>query len=437
MNELGLSEWEPVKFGECVHDWAVGPRFSGDLYDSNGNVATLRTTDMDTDGCIELATMPLARIPLTAFMNHFLQSGDVVISRSGTCGITGVFTGFARPVLPGAFLIRFRLNEKALPAFIRYLFNSPIGREKLTQIAEGGVQKNIRGTSILRLPLELPPVAEQRKIAAILTTVDNLIEQTELLIEKYRRVKAGMMADLLTQGIDHNGQLRPPQPEAPHLYKQSQLGWIPRGWDVKPLHSVAAVKYGISDPLDRQCSEGMQIISLPNVNISGEFVLDDVPKVDRTKVIRENVLCEGDLLFNWRNGSLEHLGKTAYFDLPGEWTHVGFLLKVSADRSVCDPKYLFYEFARRRAAGFFMASKIQVNNTFNSSELREMIIRVPDTLAEQKAISGKLASLDFQLKRDRNYLDNLHVVKSGLMQDLLTGNVRVKVDESSEVTVNG
>ena len=76
---------------------------------------------------------------------------------------------------------------------------------------------------------------EQQKIAKILTTVDTLIEKTEALIEKYQAIKQGMMHDLFTRGIDTNGQLRPSHHDAPHLYKQTELGWIPKEWECSTL----------------------------------------------------------------------------------------------------------------------------------------------------------------------------------------------------------
>ena len=65
--------------------------------------------------------------------------------------------------------------------------------------------------------------------------MDNLIEKTEALIAKYQAIKQGMMHDLFTRGVDEHGHLRPTHDEAPELYKQSELGWIPKEWEVSPL----------------------------------------------------------------------------------------------------------------------------------------------------------------------------------------------------------
>ena len=95
-----------------------------------------------------------------------------------------------------------------------------------------------------RLQIARPPLPEQRKIARILSTVDDLIERTEALIAKYRAIKQGLMHDLLTRGVDASGRLRPPREEAPGLYRESAVGWVPREWEVKRLQDVAQVDRG-------------------------------------------------------------------------------------------------------------------------------------------------------------------------------------------------
>ena len=126
---MAAGKWRSTGFRELCEHSAFGPRFAGELYATDGNVATLRTTDISVDGRIEYETMPLARLDLSKFRQHMLQPNDLVITRSGRIGTAALFEGFPLPVLPGAFLIRFRLkNDLADPRFYRYFFNSPAGR---------------------------------------------------------------------------------------------------------------------------------------------------------------------------------------------------------------------------------------------------------------------------------------------------------------------
>jgi type I restriction enzyme S subunit len=191
-------DWEVLPLQNFTLSSAFGPRFSGNAYDADGNVATLRTTDMDDEGNLNLSTMPLARLNLDLYRSHFLEIGDLLVSRSGTCGITAVFPGFDIPVLPGAFVIRFRFKNGLLSEFVRRYFNWETGRERVLREAEGGVQKNLRGSTLLKLLIPVPVEAEQREILRRLDTHESRICTEEAYRDKLKLQKQGLMHNLLT-----------------------------------------------------------------------------------------------------------------------------------------------------------------------------------------------------------------------------------------------
>jgi type I restriction enzyme, S subunit len=191
-------EWKTGALGLWIESSAFGPRFSGEHYDLHGNVATLRTTDMDSEGNLDLNGMPFARLDIEAYRSHLLKPGDVLVSRSGTCGITAVFQGFYRPVLPGAFLIRFRPTAELLPEFMRIYLNWPMNRGRVLLRSEGGVQKNLRSDSILDLTAALPAREEQGEILSILNVQSQHLKQETDYLAKLALLKSGLMTDLLT-----------------------------------------------------------------------------------------------------------------------------------------------------------------------------------------------------------------------------------------------
>lgn len=200
---------------------------------------------------------------------------------------------------------------------------------------------------------------------------------------------------------------------------------IPNGWALYRLDEKAKVSYGISDELDTKLKAGIPILSLPNVNRNGEFILDSIPLVATEKVAERDILEYGDLLFNWRNGSKEHLGKTAYFNLEGKYTHVGFLLKIKCNKNELNPKFLQCYINFLRSNGFFFGAKIQVNNTFNKEELSELPLIIPD-LKEQCKISSILSTWDEAITKTQQLIAQLQQRNRGLMQRLLTGKKRLK-----------
>ena len=197
---LGIipKDWDVEPLHKHTLSSAFGPRFSSSLYADDGNVATLRTTDMDEEGNLDLSTMPLAHLNLGLFNLHILEVGDLLISRSGTCGITAVFSRFNIPVLPGAFLIRFRLKESVKAEFIRRYFNYELGRARVLNEAEGGVQKNLRGSTLLKLLIPIPPKQEQDAIIHRLQCYESRIITKKICLDKLKLLKKGLMSDLLT-----------------------------------------------------------------------------------------------------------------------------------------------------------------------------------------------------------------------------------------------
>jgi restriction endonuclease S subunit len=147
-----------------IQDSLYGPRFSSELYDESGKVAQLRTTDIDEDGSISYETIPKARLELKEYETHLLKDGDLVISRSGTCGLTAVFRRQATPTIPAAFLIRLRTTDELLPEYLHEFFSSPKGRQLTTSLSRGGVQKNINGSNLLAQHIPCPNIARQNQV---------------------------------------------------------------------------------------------------------------------------------------------------------------------------------------------------------------------------------------------------------------------------------
>lgn len=442
--QLTSLDWKTAPIGEYVTSWAVGPRFPGEWYDENGRTATLRTTDMSDDGKLTLSSMPKANLPFAAFSPHFLQKNDLVISRSGTCGVAGVFPGYEISVVPGAFLIRFRFADSIEPIYIRYLINSPAGRASVLREAEGGVQKNIRGTSVLRIPFTIPPLRQQRKIARILTTVDNLIEKTESLIAKYQAVKQGMMHDLFTRGVDAHGKLRPPQSEAPELYKESKLGWIPKAWEVgglkeksQPNHAFLRTgPFGSSLKSEHWVREGVPVVTIGSLG-EGTFIRSELLYITNAyaKVLYSFALESGDIVFS----RVADVGRSVVMtESENGWIMSSNLMRIRLDSALANPYFIYLSIVFSASVKKHIRQSVNAGgrDVANSKVMGGLQFALPP-LDEQKQISKIAQRHDSAVSLESQLLEKLKLQKTGLMQDLLTGKVRVKLDEIEEVATNG
>ena len=291
--------------------------------------------------------------------------------------------------------------------------------------------KNISQPSIRSLKIPLPPLPQQRKIARILTTLDNLIEKTESLIAKYQSIKQGMMADLFTRGVDANGKLRPPQSAAPELYKQSELGWIPKEWEVKTLDSLVSpnrpIAYGILMP-GYGHPGGVQVIKVKD--IKGEQIIESdllltSPEIDHA--YRRSRVKQGDLLFTIRGT----VGRTAIVPSSLEGANI---TQDTARIGIIsgDARFVKNYLKMHVPSQFILCNTLGVAvQGINLRDVRRIQTAFP-TSAEQEHLGNIVETHDSLIDRENTFLRKLAKKKTGLMQDLLTGRVPVKPDESEE-----
>jgi type I restriction enzyme, S subunit len=247
-----------------------------------------------------------------------------------------------------------------------------------------------------------------------------------LLLERDQGIKARSAL----QGVADTTELR----ESDYPW----IGAIPQHWQLVHLKRVCDVSYGISMELDRTLSGGVPIISLPNVSIEGELNLDDVPFIPHEFVSPGDLLRRGDLLFNWRNGSPDHVGKTAIFDCDGEFTNVSFLLRLRPISSKIESKYLQLLLFALRARGLFSASKNQVNRTYNQTELRNLVIPVPPPTEQNDIVQHVHAAVATNEQLRKNIERQIRVLReyrASLVYAAVTGQIDVRNYRGKAVAV--
>ncbi|MBA4502124.1 restriction endonuclease subunit S [Marinobacterium marinum] len=196
--------WEVCTLGEITKDSAFGPRFSSDFYSETGNFGCIRTTDINENWDIDYSTVPLAQLNFNEFQSHILRDGDLLVTRSGTCGVVDVFQEQPLPMIAAAFLIRFRLLDSVNPWFVRSVMMSTSTQESIQMLASGGVQKNLSGTNLKTLPLPLPSKEEQDQIVCCINSVSKKIAVIEKRKDLLTSLKKALMQDLLTGKVRVN-----------------------------------------------------------------------------------------------------------------------------------------------------------------------------------------------------------------------------------------
>ncbi|PMP84870.1 MAG: restriction endonuclease subunit S, partial [Thermodesulfobium narugense] len=287
---------------------------------------------------------------------------------------------------------------------------------------------------ISKLSFLLPPLPEQHKIAEILETVDNAIEKTDDIIEKYNRIKQGLMHDLLTKGIDENWQIRN---EKTHKFKDSPIGRIPEEWEVMRLGEVAErITNGFVYSFSNIKKDGIPITRIETIS-EGYIDKNKLGYISEAlyPYVKKYQLKTGDILFSHIN-SLEHVGKTAiYNNIPPFLIHGMNLLLLRFKNSMCYPFFLIYLLKKENIRNKIKNLSGQAVNqvSIKPSELSNFKIPLPP-LPEQERIATVLSQIDEVIEKEKAYKEKLEGIKKGLMEDLLTGKVRVNhlIEEESK-----
>lgn len=374
---------------------------------------------------------------------YSLRRGDFLFNTRNTLDLVGK-SAVWRQQLPYALfnsnIMRIKFHDWCDDFFLGYYFATHIGWREFRRIATGTTSvAAIYSRDLVNCTITLPPIAQQRKIAQILTTVDNLIEKTESLIAKYQAIKQGMMHDLFTRGIDAHGHLRPPQTEAPDLYKQSELGWIPKEWDLVPAKQLCHEITKGSTPSDISAEYGpgrVPFIRVQNLSFDGTLLFESqqayiLTSVHDTALVRSKVF-PGDVLMNLVGPPMGKISLVP--DTYPEW-NINQAISIFRTLDAKSAYFLSHYLLSKGAYRWFLsrAKKTSGQQNLTLEMSRQVPVPKPQNRNEQDRITARLRSADEMLASETLSLNKLKHLKKGLMQDLLTGNVRVKVNKSEEV----
>ncbi|WP_437765389.1 restriction endonuclease subunit S [Sorangium sp. So ce281] len=204
----------------------------------------LHAADYSTDGVPvvmpkdlangRIVTSTIAKVPESLadkLARHRVLPGDILFGRRGDIGRCGLVTEDERDWLCGTGCLRARVDvTQTSPSFLIHALTATPSVEWLTDHAVGQTMLNLNTGILAKLPLLLPPLGEQRKIAAILCSVDGAIEATQTVIDQLQVVKKAMMAELLTRGL----------PGRHTRFRKTEIGEVPEEWKVVSLGGITS-----------------------------------------------------------------------------------------------------------------------------------------------------------------------------------------------------
>jgi type I restriction enzyme S subunit len=397
-------DWDIYKLEE-LGDFKNGINKSKDEFGKGNPLINL----MDVFENRELNHYPIDLINSTEkeCKEYALKQGDVLFVRSSVkpsgVGLTALIKKDLHKTTYSGFLIRFRTNKGLIDLnFKKYCFQAPYFRKHLLNKSTISANTNINQNSLNKLAIVLPPIPEQQKIAQILSTWDQAIEKTEQLIEKKQRLKKGLMQQLLS------GKVRIP-------------GYENNNWEKKRLNDFLTPNFReVNKPTNDYKALGIRSHG------KGTFLKPNIkPSSNSMKVLYK--VKANDLIVN----------------ITFAWEGAIAIVKQNDNGALVSHRFPTYEFKENASPDFFrhlIKTKYFVyqlglispggagrNRVLNKNDFLKLKFNIPK-LKEQKAIAQRLDCIDRNIDLLEQYVNKLKQQKKGLMQQLLTGKIRVKTD---------
>ena len=359
-----------------------------------------------------------------------LELGDILISIAGTIGRIAVVDSSILPANSNQAIALVRVERTQIePSFLRWFLISEVGQQSLLSQSVQLAQANLSLGQIATTFIPVPPLCEQQGIGEILDTIDSTIAHTSSLIAKLKQMKAGLLHDLLTRGLDENGELRDAIAH-PEQFKDSPLGQIPKDWLVVSVgECLARIEQGWSPDCESNNTplgewgvlkttavvwEGYQ--DFENKQLPSHLQPDPNYEVKR-----------GDVLMT-RAGPNSRVGVVALVRQTQGKLMLSDKLYRLIPRDYVKPDFLAYTLSGNRTQRHLSTLKtgLAESQTNISQEIvRTLLIALPK-IQEQERIINILDTHDTRIRTEEAYRDKLKLQKKGLMHDLLTGKVRIK-----------
>ena len=337
---------------------------------------------------------------------YLLKFGDVLFNRTSEVfneiALCAVYLDSA-PAVFGGFVIRGRPTTKKLdPRFCIYCFLSGNVRKELIRRGQGAIRANIGQADMKKVPLLLPPLPEQTKIANILTTWDTAIETVEKLIDNSRAQKKSLMQQLLR--------------------RRTRLPGFSKDWVSTQLKNIATIKTGTSKSQFIDGEGDNYILDMGSVNRVGKLT-----PTKRTKLSMD-FLSAGDLVMPKDDiGGGNIIGRTGFVDRDNKYIlgdHV-YHLTINKAHSLfmhfLINSYDINKTLRRKANGTAQLG-------LGKKDVEKLFINIPPSTEEQAEIALLISNAEESIYLLHKHKQKLVTEKKALMQQLLTGKRRVNVE---------
>lgn len=416
--ELGLlpNEWNINTLGQISSgkgEYGIGASATDYV---EGEPRYLRITDIGESS--NLLYDDIKGLDDESWREYLLEDGDVVFARTGnTTGKSYVYDTKDGKLVYAGFLIKFKINKNvADKKYIKYIIQSKRYWDWIKVMSTRSGQPGINSNEYSTFKIQIPPIKEQEKIADILSTVDSQIDDTDKLIEKTKVLKKGLMQRLLTKGIGHT------------QFKKTEVGDIPVEWEVKLLQDLYVENirdFGSfsTTKLIEYVDSGVPYLRSENFK-GNKMLIESISYITKEVdlLLDKSYVNKGNILFT----KIGNIGSAYLYngELGEKCNSNATIAKIKVDDEIYSPKYIVYYLISSQCKKQYIGSIVSTPPRVNMGEINKLKIAIP-SLEEQKRIANILSKVDSQIEGHENRKKKLEELKKGLMQQLLTGKIRV------------
>jgi type I restriction enzyme S subunit len=407
--------WKSTRLNKIAETVTSGSRDWAQYYSESGS-KFIRMTNLPRDGIyLKLDDLKYVNVHSNSSdgKRTSLKEGDLLISITAELGKIG----WVPPELGEAYinqhtaLVRIK-KESAESKYIAYLLSSHAMNHKINRLNDSGAKAGLNLPTIRSIPMVLPPLPEQRKIAKILSTWDKAISTTEKLIETSKQQKKALMQQLLT------GKKRLVNPETGKAFEGE--------WEEVKLSQLVKVTGGNAFKSEQFATQGIALIKISNIkpdysiSVDSSVFISEEPKYEKFKVQK------GDVLIAMSGATTGKVGCYKFNQFSYLNQRVG---RFDPKKNMVTRPYLFQLLKLSKVQHDILIDAVGgAQPNISNKDIERLKVLAP-TINEQQKIASVLTAADKEIEVLEAKLAHFKQEKKALMQQLLTGKRRVKVDE--------
>ena len=328
-----------------------------------------------------------------------LREHDLLITKDGTIGKTAVVIDCPEKATlnSGVFVVR-AINNEVVPEFLHYILHSYWFDEFVRNVLTGSTIKHLNQEKFYKFTFEAPNVPTQKKTVEVLESIDSVIDKTREFIEKYERIKSGMLHDLLEVGLTDEAR-----------FPLGNIATVQRGGSPRPIQDYITTS-----------ENGVNWIKIGDTSTTSKYIVSAKEKIIPSGVKHSRRVKPGDFVLS----NSMSFGRPYIVAIDG-CVHDGWLVISDYEQSV-DVNYLYYILCTHDVQKQFisLAAGSTVQN-LKSDTVKTITIPVPKDLEVQRRLAEMIGSVDEKLESERIYLEKMERAQRGLIADLLENHFDV------------